>query len=154
MPDKNTQIRNKKILSYPKSDIQKLAGLEVYIHNKFPNWKVYIEPYMLFSKGEDKFIDCLSHLTEKQVSKYKIHSPDVWIILEDGKFLVLELDGSIHDVKVGKTLDRNKLFERNKIDFCVVNETDLKFELGLRKSVNLTQEQINNAFEKKILKLL
>lgn len=120
----------------------------------FPEWQVWIEPFMIFTKGEDEFVDCLESLDEEQVKTHTIHPPDIWIIREDGKSLILELDGPIHDTKrTEKTAKRNKLFELNDLDYIVVNEQDLKFELGLAKSADLTQDQINAAFVGQIKQL-
>ncbi len=152
MPDKNTQMRNQKIRQFPKTDRQKLAGLEIFLHKKFPECEVVLEPYMMFSKGEDEYCGWESALTRSQVSEYKIHPPDVLLFLNVG-MIILELDGPIHDIKTWKTSERNRIFGLNDLVYRVVNERDLKEELGIAKSALLTQDQINEAFYQKIVNL-
>lgn len=152
MSAKGNQIRDKMIRLFPKTDGQKLAGLEHFLHQKYPTWDVHIEPFMIFKKGEDEFVEWNNELTIDQVQTFDPHPPDILIIREGG-MLVLELDGPIHDKKTEKTDKRNKRYELNDIPYIVVNETDLKFELGLAKSAPLTQDQINEAYAAKITNL-
>lgn len=149
MSNRNNQIRNKIIQSLPKTDDAKIGGLERFLHKKFPRCVTMLEPYMKFTKGEDEYIGFADSLTSWDVLKYKILHPDVIMILNN-KMMVLELDGEIHDIKVEKTQMRNQLYESNKIDYVVVNEAELKMELGVTKSALLSQDQINEAFLKKI----
>jgi len=146
------QIKAKMIQSHPKTDRQKLAGLELFLHEKFPECEVVLEPYMMFSKGEDEYCGWESELTKSQVSQYKIHPPDVLLFLNAG-MIILELDGPIHDIKTFKTSERNRIFELNDLVYRVVNERDLKDKLGIAKSANLSQDQINEAFYQKIVNL-
>lgn len=139
------QIRNKMIQSHPKTDRAKLAGLETFLHEKFPMGEVELEPYMMFTKGEDEYIGWAHTLTRDQVSKYKIHPPDALLFLNTG-MTILELDGPIHDIKTWKTSERNRIFELNNLTYRVVNERDLKDKLGIAKSAPLSQDQINEAF--------
>ncbi len=150
MSAKGNQIRNKMIQAHPKTDRQKLAGLETFLHKKFPECSVELEPYMMFSKGEDEYIGWKSELTRDEVSKYKIHPPDVLLFLNAG-MIILELDGPVHDIKTMKTSGRNILFELNDLVYRVVNESNLKDKLGIAKSSLLTQDQINEAFYEEII---
>ena len=150
MSAKGNQIRNKMIQSYAKTDGAKLAGLEKFLHVKFPEWAVKIEPYALFSKAEDEYLSCWDSLTEEQVKKYTVHHPDVWIVRGSMPILILELDGSWHDKHIEATNERDRRFRDNGFTLIVVNETDLKFELNLPISAKLSQDQINNAFWEKI----
>lgn len=153
MNNSGNQIRSKMIRQFSKTDRGKLGGLEIFLHKRYPDWKVYIEPFMLFEKGEDVFVRCVQFANEHEVNKYKIYPPDIWVIRNTGKPLVLELDGEIHNIKMDKTDKRNKLFEVNNIEYVIVNEVDLKFELRLTQSADLSQQQINEAFQHKISQL-
>lgn len=153
MNNSGNQIRAKMIASYPKSDRAKLAGLEKYFHRKYPQWTVKLEYFMVFSKGEDEFLGLFKTLPKEAVVKHKIHPPDVWLARPEEKPLILELDGPWHDVHVKETLARNRLFELNDLPYFVVNETDLKHELGIPKSGHLLQWQIDDAFDEKIKKI-
>lgn len=147
------QIRDKIIKSYPKTDGQKLAGLEKFLRHKYPDWIIKIEPYLLFTKGEDEYLCCFSFLTEGQVKRHTVHHPDIHIVRGGKPVLILELDGPWHDKHVEATCRRNKRYEDNLFDLIVINETDLKFELDLKISARLTQDQINEAFQAKISNL-
>lgn len=153
MSAKNNQIQNKMIRLFPKTDGQKLAGLEKFIHSKYPFIAVHVEPHMMFTKGEDELVSWETTLTREQVEKYNTHPPDMILEVGDEDILIFELDGPIHDKKTEKTDKRNKLYELNDIPYIVINETDLKFELGLAKSAPLTQDQINEAFAQKMTNL-
>ena len=137
------------IRSYPKTDGEKLIGLAKFLRDTFPPWLVRIEPYMMFTKGEDKFVGWNDELSEDQVRMHTIHHPDILFFFNEN-MIVLELDGHIHDIKTAKTDERNVRYEMNNISYIVVNETDLKFELDLPISAKLSQEQINQEFFKKI----
>lgn len=144
------QIRNKMIQSFPKTDCEKLGGLETFLHETYPDWDVKLEHFMLFTKGEDEFVGIFDVLDEEQVNTHVVHPPDFWIELPDGRSIVLELDGAIHDIKTMKTSERNRRFELNNLDYHVVNEADLKMKLGVKKSNPLSQDQINQAFKEKL----
>lgn len=148
--NKNNQMRNRMISQYPKTDREKLAGLERFIHKEYPEWEVFLEPYFLFSKGEDEFIHAWpNYVTEEQIAgNYNINHPDLYLI-NDQKVLVMELDGPIHDIKTEKTDKRNKRYELNNIPYIVINESELKLKLAIPKSNKLTQDQINNEFKER-----
>jgi len=150
MVNKNTQIRNKMIKQYPKTDREKLAGLERHIHEKHPIYLVAMEPYLIFTKGEDKFIKLSSELNEWTVQHRHVHHCDLFLIHStNSRQLVIELDGSIHDIKTEKTDKRNARYELNNIPYIVINESELKEKLGVPKSRPLTQDQINEEFDEK-----
>lgn len=147
MTNKNNQIRNKMIQSYPKTDRQKLAGVARHIYKNHPTWNTFIEPYLIFTKGEDKYLDWTTHLPRTLVERYLIHPCDMLIITNDGT-MYFELDGPIHDIKTEKTAQRDRRYELNNMKYLVINEADLKHRLGIPKSRPLTQEQINEEFDR------
>lgn len=149
MKNSRNQIRAKMISKYPKTDPAKLAGLERFLHEKFPNATVVLEAYLIFTKGEDEYIGWKISLSEESVKQYKIHNPDVLLFLNQG-MIILELDGPIHDKKTWKTSERDRVYGLNNFRCRVVNETNLKFELDVAKSADLSQDQINQAFWKKL----
>lgn len=154
MGNSGNQIRNKMIQGNPKTDGQKLAGLEKFLHRMYPDCSVIVEPHLIFTKGEDEFQSWESYLDQETVEKFNTHPADLLLRLPAGNFIVLELDGPIHDTKrTEKTAKRNKLYELNNIPYVVVNEADLKFELQMPKTRPLTQDQINDAFYEKINKI-
>jgi len=151
--NKFNQVKNHKINQNPKTDGEKLAGLEKFIHKIMPYWSVIVEPFILFTKGEDEFVSWETFLTQSMVEKYLIHPPDL-LLIDNGKMIILELDGKIHDIKTEKTDKRNKRCELNNIPYIVVNEADLRVKLDIPKTRPLTQDQINNAFHAQLIKLL
>ena len=75
MNNKFNQVKNHKINQNPKTDGEKLAGLEKFIHKIMPYWSVIVEPFILFTKGEDEFVSWETFLTQSMVEKYLIHPP-------------------------------------------------------------------------------
>lgn len=146
---KGNQIKAKMIKSFPKSDGEKLAGLERFLHRKFIGCSTLLEPYLKFTKGENGYEGFNNELSHMEVTQFKIQHPDVLMFL-DNEMVILELDGSWHDKHVEQTEARNKIYELNDLKYIVVNETDLKHKLGIAKSALLTQDQINDEFYKKI----
>lgn len=143
------QIRNKMINAQPKTDRQKLAGIRTMIMEKYPQMSVTLEPFMLFSKGEDEYQGWHNDLREDQVKEFKIHPPDIVLrfdYLKKNREIFFELDGPIHDIKTEKTYKRNMLYEVNDLDYFVLSESALKYELDIPKTRPLTQAQINTAF--------
>ena len=149
MTNKGNQIRSKMINSYPKTDYQKLAGLEIHIHHKYPEISVKVEPFILFSKGEDEYIKWGYTLSKDEVENYDVHPPDMLLFRGDGK-IAFELDGAIHDIKTEKTDKRNKRYDLNRIPYIMINEAELKLKLGIPKSRPLTQQQINTEFDERL----
>lgn len=152
MGNTGNQIKVKMIRSHPKTDRQKLVGLRKFLRLEFPWCVIELEHYMMFTKGEDRFVGWAASLTEEEVKTYNTHPPDAVIMFPDTELIILELDGPIHNIKVEKTHERNKKYELNDLMYVVVNERDLKFKLGIAKSALLPQEVINDEFLRKIKK--
>ena len=151
--DSGNQIRNKMIQSYPKTDRQKLVGIRDMLTVKEPKMSVTLEPYMVFTKGEDQYLGWHEELRRDQVEEFLIHPPDIVLRFsykKKGREIFFELDGPIHDTRrTEKTAVRNKRYELNELEYFVINEADLKFELEMPKTRPLTQDQINDKFMKK-----
>lgn len=152
MNNSGNQIRNKMIQSYPKTDREKLAGLERHVHQKYYSIAVAIEPIMMFTKGEDEYVGTEYTLDKGTVEKYLTHPPDM-ILYINGKMVVFELEGSWHITHNSKDVKRNKRYELNKIPYFMLVEEVLKKKLRpdiYPESWKLSQEQINAEFDKKI----
>jgi hypothetical protein len=148
----NNQIRKKMIRLYPKTDRQKLVDLRDEIHRRHAHVTVILEPFLLFSNGEDKYEGWYNELQKHHVRNYLVHPTDMIIQFENNgicREIFFELDGQIHDIKTEKTFQRNRRYELNDLEYIVINEADLKYKLGLAKSKSLIQEQINAEFFKK-----
>ena len=106
MNNSGNQIKIKKILENPKTDRQKLVGIRAFIWAKYPAISVTLEPFMLFSKGEDEYQGWHNDLRKDQVEEFTVHPPD--LILRFGykhqsREIFFELDGEIHNIKTEKT---------------------------------------------------
>ena len=152
---KHNQVRNSKIRQYAKSDDGKLAALERALHSEFPKLEILKEPYLLFrNNGEDTFVDCMTGVPRGMESMFKIQHPDMVIFKSPRDFVILELDGSIHDTKTEKTEKRNQVYETNKFEYVVVNEANLKDSLKISQNAELSDDQIAAAFLKPLKQLL
>ena len=157
MNNSNNQIKNKKILENPKTDRQKLIGIRSMIWRKHPALSITLEPFMLFSKGEDEYLGWHNDLRKDQVEEFLVHPPDIVLRFSykhQSREIFFELDGEIHNIKTEKTGQRNKRYELNNLEYFVINEADLKLKLDMPKTRGLTQEQINDEFELKFKEIL
>ena len=157
MNNSNNQIRNKKILENPKTDRQKLTGIQSMISIKYPAMSATLEPFMLFTKGEDEYQGWHNDLYKEQVEQFLVHPPDIVLRFSykhQSREIFFELDGEIHNIKTEKTAARNRRYELNNLEYFVINEAELKLKLGMPKTRGLTQEQINDEFELKFKEFL
>lgn len=154
MNNSGNQIRDKMIQQNPKTDRAKLVGIRSMLSEYHNKMSVTLEPFMLFTKGEDEYQGWHESLFQEQVEQFLVHPPDIVLRFRyngRNRELFFELDGSIHDTKrTEKTIKRNKLYELNDLDYIVINEADLRFSLEIPKSRPLTQEQINSEFTRKL----
>lgn len=137
------------IQSHPITDVEKHASLETALRKRYPDWLIIPQAYLVFSKGEDEFQYVSRSLTQEEVENYTIHHPDFYVV-RNGRIILLELDGPIHDIKTAKTDARNEIYRLNNLTCIVVNEADLKMKLGIPKSRPLSQKQINDEFIKRL----
>ena len=72
MSAKGNQIRNKMIQSHPKTDRQKLVGIRTLLTETQPKISVTLEPYMLFTKGEDEYQGWHEELGQDQVEQFTV----------------------------------------------------------------------------------
>ena len=146
--NKGNQVRNRMISRNALTDVFKIAKFETFIHETHPDWVFYPQPYLKFTKGEDEFAGWKMALTKEEVGGFKTHHPDALIFTP--QMLIFELDGIAHNIKTKKTQDRNDIYELNGLRCIAINEEDLKYTLGVKKSNKLSQQQINDEFERKL----
>lgn len=150
MNNSGNQIRNRMISRNPITDTAKLAGLERFIHEQYPEVTVTLQPYLLFTKGEDEYVGWRAELTQRMVEMYRIFHSDMILVIPDKDDLIFELDGAIHDTKrSNRTEIRNDLYQMNDIPYIVINEANLKYDLGVKPSNKLSQNQINAEFQRR-----
>lgn len=77
----------------------------------------------------------------RESKKYTWRNPDLICVHEDFGFIIVELDGAVHDRKVEKTRARNELYKGAGIKLVVINIADTK-ELG-KTILESAEEGIN-----------
>lgn len=142
----NNQIKQKKIREHGKTDEGKLIAIVNHLMENYHGITIKREPFFLFDGMTDKLVDKVGYCTEEQVKKYIVHPPDILIITPKEDF-VIELDGTWHDTHARKDYARNRLYDYNKIQYFTINETELRFRLGLQK---LFIEDILDEVDRKI----
>lgn len=152
MNHKYTQIKGKIIRSHGLNDTQKLADLERYIHQTHPRLSVIMQPYLLFTKGEDEYAGMKMTLTESLTKEYTPIPPDMVLHQHnDHRVIIFELDGKIHDIKTVKTEKRNNLYKINGFKTIIINEENLKETLKITK---LAQHHINAEFTRRLANII
>ena len=112
---------------YGQSDTAQLIAIASYLRKKY---KVAIkrEAYLVFNI-DNKLIKVKESVTKADLNDCTVKNPDLTWIDKYGMWIV-EVDGAVHDRKIQKTLERNRLFRSNNIKLIVVNLADCK-ELGV-----------------------
>ena len=64
----------------------------------------------------------VNHLSKE----YIIKNPDLLIWYKTCGLVIIEVDGAVHDRKVAKTMERNRLYREANIKLIVINLADLK----------------------------
>ncbi len=120
---KNKNNQAKEYFSY-KNDDEDLVELGDFLRDVMP-YKVVREWYVIFEKMTGKYLGFQK--TFNGNLKYIPRNPD--LILVDKKtnkiVLVIEIDGSIHEVHFAETEDRNKLYEDAGLPLLVVNTREI-----------------------------
>ena len=65
-------------------------------------------------------------MTKEEVKEYIIKNPDIMLWYKTCGLVIIEIDGAVHDRKVAKTVERNRLYRDANIKLIVVNLADLK----------------------------
>jgi len=143
------------ISQYPKTDREKLVGIRKFIRENEIRCQIMLEPFLIFSRGEDEYQFCTDQIGSvmKQIMDVKgwyFKRTDLMLFLYDTvSALIIELDGSIHEIKTERTIKRNQRYELNGIPYIVINEELLKEKLAIPNSTKLTQDQINTEFKER-----
>ena len=108
---------------YGQSDTAQLIAIASYLRKKYKT-KVKREAYLIFNI-DNKLIKIKDYVTKADLNDCSVKNPDLLWIDKYGMWIV-EVDGAVHDRKVEKTLERNRLFRNNNIKLIVVNLADCK----------------------------
>jgi hypothetical protein len=117
-----------KNLQRGQSDLSQLISLKTFLKERF-DMVFEREWYVGFDKEYGHLCRISESVGKRELEKFKWKNPDLMCVHKDYGIIIVELDGAIHDRKVQKTLDRNKLFRGAGIKLVVLNIADIK-ELG------------------------
>ena len=108
-----------------KSDEALLIKIQNYLRKRWHlNFKR--EWYIGFDKESNKLCCILEQVSKDISDSYKWKNPDLLYIHKNLGLLVIEVDGSVHDRKIDKTLQRNRLYEKNGLKLSVISLSQLK----------------------------
>ena len=112
-----------------KNDTRELVEVCQFLRETMPNIRVEREWYVLFDRDTGKYVGFTRNPLED--TKYKVRNPDIMIISKKNKGLLLcvEIDGSIHDVKVDETNERNEQYEDADIPLLPINKLEIETTL-------------------------
>ena len=105
-----------------KYDDEELADIANFIRSVF-KVKVKIEHFVLFN-NDGSYDRIAAGIYDHNIQKFR--NPDLMIIKDKKLLFCVEIDGSIHDVKVDATDKRNEQYKKAGIDLIVVNKAELK----------------------------
>ena len=108
------------------SDAETLVAVKRYLYKKWKIRYIKIEWFLLFEKENEKLYKFSDHVTKEEVQKYIIKNPDIILWYKTCGMIIVEIDGAVHDRKVAKTVERNKLYRDAGLKLIVVNLADIK----------------------------
>ena len=108
------------------SDAETLVGIKRYLFKRYKIRWIKIEWYLLFHKEKEKLYKWADSVSKEEVKEYIIKNPDLLIWYKTCGLVIIEVDGAVHDRKVAKTMERNRLYREANIKLIVINLADLK----------------------------
>lgn len=108
------------------SDIETLVNIKRYIYRKWKIRWIKIEWYLLFDKENERLYKWTDVVTKEEAKKYIVKNPDLMLWYKTCGLVIIEVDGAVHDRKVGKTVERNRLYRDAGVKLIVVNLADVK----------------------------
>ena len=110
------------------SDLEQLIMLKQFLKQRF-HMDFKREWYVGFDREYGNLYRVSESVGRQELSKFKWKNPDLICFDNEHGIIIVELDGSIHDRKVQKTIERNELFRGAGIKLVVLNIADIK-EVG------------------------
>ena len=108
------------------SDAETLVAVKRYLFKRYKIRWIKIEWYLLFDKTYEKLYKWAESVTKEEVQEYIIKNPDIILWYKTCGLIIIEVDGAVHDRKVAKTVERNRLYREAGIKLIVINLADLK----------------------------
>ena len=110
------------------SDLEQLIMLKQFLKQRF-HMDFKREWYVGFDREYGNLYRISESVGKQELSEFKWKNPDLLCFDNQHGIIIVELDGSIHDRKVQKTVERNELFRGAGIKLVVLNIADIK-EVG------------------------
>ena len=108
------------------SDIETLVAVKRYLFKRYKIRWIKIEWYILFDKEKEKLYKWSESVTKEEAKEYIVKNPDIMMWYKTCGLVIIEIDGAVHDRKVAKTVERNRLYREAHIKLIVVNLADIK----------------------------
>lgn len=108
------------------SDIETLVNVKRYIYKKWKIRWIKIEWYLLFDKEKERLHKWTDSVTKEEAERYIVKNPDIILWYKTCGLVIIEIDGAVHDRKVAKTVERNRLYRDAHMKLIVVNLADIK----------------------------
>ena len=108
------------------SDIETLVNVKRYIYKKWKIRWIKVEWYLLFDKEKERLHKWTDSVTKEEAERYIVKNPDIILWYKTCGLVIIEIDGAVHDRKVAKTVERNRLYRDAHMKLIVVNLADLK----------------------------
>ena len=108
------------------SDAETLVAVKRYIYKKWKIRWIKIEYFLLFEKDREKLYKWAERVTKEEAEKYIDKNQDSILWYKTCGLVVIEVDGAVHDRKVAKTVERNRLYRDAGMKLIVVNLADIK----------------------------
>ncbi len=84
------------------------------------------EWYVGFDKEQGFVTKVSNQVGIREYKRFTWRNPDLLCVHKEYGFIIIELDGAIHDRKVKKTIQRNLLYTGAGIKLVVLNIADIK----------------------------
>ena len=108
------------------SDAETLVAVKRYLFKRYKIRWIKIEWYLLFDKEKERFHKWCEGVTKVEAKEFIVKNPDIIMWYKTCGLIVIEVDGAVHDRKVAKTVERNRLYRDAHLKLIVINLADLK----------------------------
>ena len=108
------------------SDIETLVAVKRYLFKRYKIRWIKIEWYLLFDKDVERLIRWTDSVSKEEANEYIVKNPDIMFWYKTSGLVIIEVDGAVHDRKVAKTVERNRLYRDAHIKLIVINLADIK----------------------------
>jgi hypothetical protein len=108
------------------SDAETLVAVKRYLFKRYKIRWIKIEWYLLFDKEKERLYKWTETVSKEEVKEYIVKNPDIMMWYKTCGLVIIEVDGAVHDRKVAKTVERNRLYRDANLKLIVINLADIK----------------------------